>query len=74
MKAAMGRKLVHRAEGAQQRRQSVQLDETLDERMWLRPQRRLETVDQFGANSHFFSVILGERQLGKTNKRGKNTL
>lgn len=37
MKAAMGRQFVHRAKGAQQRRQAVQLDETLNERMGLRP-------------------------------------
>lgn len=37
VKAAMGRQFVHRAKGAQQRRQSVQLDEALDERMGLRP-------------------------------------
>ena len=71
MKAAMGRKLVHRAEGTQQRRQSVQLDETLDKRVGLRPKRRLEAVDQFGPNPHFFSVIFRECQLGQTRK--KNT-
>ena len=36
VEATMGRKLVHRAKGAQERRQSVQLDEALDERMGLR--------------------------------------
>ncbi len=59
----MGRKLVHRAKGAQERRQSVQLDEALDERMGLRSQRRLEAIHQLGPNSHLFGIVFRERQL-----------
>lgn len=80
MKAAMGCKLVHRAEGTKQTRQSVQFDKTLDERMRLRPQRSLETIHKFGADSHLFGVVFWERQLcyivaQKTNRKenGWNT-
>ena len=64
----MGRLLVHRAESAQKRREAIELDEPLDKRVRLRPQRRFEAVHHFGSQPHLLRVVLVERQLKNDQK------
>ena len=70
VEAAVGRHLVHGSEGGQQAGQSVQFDEPLDERVRLRPERRFQTVDQFGADAHLLGVVFRKRQLGNAGHLG----
>ena len=67
MQAAVSRLFVHRVEGVEQRRQSALFHEAQNKRMRLRPQRRLQTVHQFGPRCHFVVIVLGERQLKPKN-------
>ena len=63
VQTAVGRQLIHGAEGVEQGQQYVQLDESQYEWMGLSAQRRLQAVNQLGPGAHLVLVLLGERQL-----------
>jgi len=63
VEGAVGGGFVHSGQGVEQRRKTVQLDEAQDERVRLRPQRRLQAVDQLRPQRHLVRVLLRKAQL-----------
>ena len=63
VEGAVGGGFIHSGQGVEERRKTVEFDEAEDERVRLRPQRRLQAVDQLRPQRHLLRVLFRKAQL-----------